>query len=60
MSIDEVDKAAQLPIEERVVHNNWKVRLAAYETIGANVDRASGPEEPELASLGGFMRIILS
>lgn len=43
-----LDEAAKLPMAERVGHSNWKVRVAAYEEIKKDCDKAFDENDPIL------------
>jgi hypothetical protein len=42
---DPVDEANKLPLEERLPHNLWKVRMKAYDDAVDLFSKAEGPAE---------------
>lgn len=49
-------EAAKLPLDERVAHSNWKVRIAAYEAIKAGCTSVFDPEDPVLGEYGEHLQ----
>ena len=44
--------AKKLPLSDRVVHKNWKVRAEVHEDIRSACERALGDEDPFLEECG--------
>lgn len=42
---DPVDEANKLPLEERLPHNLWKVRMKAYDDVVKVFESAEAPAE---------------
>jgi hypothetical protein len=42
---DPVAEASKLPLEERVIHALWKVRMEAYEALIPHINDAESPAE---------------
>jgi cytoskeleton-associated protein 5 len=47
-------EALKLPLDERVAHSNWKVRVAAYEAIKAGCNNVFDPSDPVLGQYGRY------